>query len=214
MAERTMRVQGKGKASAPPDLVTLHFDVSGWDGEYGPAIEVLNERVDSLRGEMIGLGIARDQLKTARFRVNPTYEKVSRLGVEQRRLNGYTASHSVRLELPMEEGRLNAVLAAVTQSVSEPSISIAFEVDDTSGLRQRALEAAVAEATRNAETLAEASGVRLGTIQSLEYGWAEVRVTTTRYALEPPAPAVQAAPDIEPEEVEASESVTMTWQIG
>jgi uncharacterized protein YggE len=215
MGDRVIRVTGKAEASAPADRVVLRFDVGGWDREYAPAVELLNKRVDALRAALADLSVPREQLKTSNFRVNPTYESVSRFGREHRELSGYTAVHTVRLELPMDKDQLNRILAAVAEGESEPSIAIAFEVSDTSGLRQQALEDAVAEARRNAETLAKASGVALDAIRSIEYGWREVRVEVQEYRL-PVAAAAQpaSAPDLEPEDVLASETVTITWEIG
>jgi uncharacterized protein YggE len=214
MTERVMRVQGNAEASAPADRVVLGFDVNAWNREYGSAVDALNMRVDDLRTDLGALSVAREHLKTANFRVNPTYETVNRLGREQRQLSGYMASHSIRLELPMNQDQLNRILQAVGEGESEPSISIGFEVEDTAGLRQQALENAVAEAQRNAETLAAAAGVALKQIVSIEYGWAEVRIQAQHMLLAQPRGAGPVtAPDIEPEDVEVSEKVTITWEI-
>lgn len=215
MTDRTMRVKGVGKASAAPDRVVLRFEVSAWDPEYGASIEALNGRVESLRKDLEGVDLEREQLMTSRFRVDTTYEKVSRFGREERRVNGYRAAHNIRLELSMDRELLNGVLNSVAASAAEPTVSVSFEVSDPAPLREAALKDAVVQATGNAETLAEAAGVTLEVIQAIEYGWAELRVQSVRYDMAMTAPAAQAAtPDIEPQEVEASESVTMTWGLG
>jgi len=213
MGDRVMRVQGEGEASVPPDQVALRFDVSHWDRNYGPSIEGLNEHVDLLRQDMAGLGMERQQLKTSSFRVSTTHETVKRGGKEYRQQSGYTASHSIRLELPMDRDLMNQVLDAVSRGLAEPSVSIGFEVSDPAPLRQLALENGVAQARRNAETLAAAAGVSLKKIRSIEYGWAEMRVVSTHYMLEAPRAAGPASPDLEPRDVETSESVTVVWEI-
>jgi hypothetical protein len=114
----------------------------------------------------------------------------------------------------MDKGQLNQILGAVGQGESEPSIAISFEVADTAALRQQALQNAVNEAKHNAETLAAAAGVTLQAIRSIEYGWTEVQLSVARYMLPQAAHAGTArAPDLEPQDVEAAESVTITWEI-
>lgn len=214
MSDRVVRVQGHGEATAPADRVVLGFDIGAWDRDYSAAVEALNDRVEDLRGDLAALSVPRKHLKTSNFRVNPTYETINRLGREQRQLSGYMASHFIRLELPLENEQLNRILQAVSQGESEPSISISFEVEDSAALRQQALDNAVSEARRNAETLAEAAGVALKQILSIEYGWSEVRMEAKHYLLAQPRGAgLAAAPDLEPQDVDASEKVTVTWEI-
>jgi len=51
-------------------------------------------------------------------------------------------------------------------------------------------------------------------ILSIEYGWSEVRMEAKHYLLAQPRGAgLAAAPDLEPEDVDASEKVTVTWEI-
>ena len=214
MSERLIKVTGKAEASTPADRVVLRFDINGWSKTYAPAVEMLNQRVETLRAGLAPLSVGRQQLKTSAFRVAPTYETTSRLGTQRRELSGYFASHTIRLELPVDQARLNEVLGAISQGESEPTLYISFEVEDASALRQEALRNAVAEAERNARTLGEAAGVSLKMLRAIEYGWSEVRLTTQSFPLERPAGGAQmAAPDLEPEDVKASESVTMTWEI-
>lgn len=67
---RLITVQGRGVASAPPDLVILSFDV-GWLAEsYAEAVDGLKEAVECLRRDIEVAGIHRERLKTQRFAVD------------------------------------------------------------------------------------------------------------------------------------------------
>ncbi len=93
------------------------------------------------------------------------------------------------------------------------AVQISFEIGDPDGFRQRLLAAAVEAARRNAATIAEASGVRLGPIAGIEYGWTEIHVASA-LMYESRAMRGAAAPtSFEPEAIEGEESVTVTWAI-
>ena len=95
-------------------------------------------------------------------------------------------------------------------------MNLAFEVADPEGLKQKVLASAVANAKRRAETIATASGIKLGGITHIEYGYAEVRVSSQpcEMALESAGSMSDEAPDFDPEEVQAEDTVTITWEIG
>ena len=50
-----------------------------------------------------------------------------------------------------------------------------FEVRDQAGLREELLADAMRAARRNAEAIVSVAGCRLGKVQSIEYGWSEIR---------------------------------------
>ena len=215
MGDRTIRVQGLGRVTTDPDRVVLTFGVTATDEQYGASIEKLNLLVEDLRNRMEGVGVERRDLTSSDFSVSPRYEKEKIYPRERRVLVGYEASHRLRLEMPIDRERLNEVLQVVSESRSAPRVSISFATSDEEGLRLRAIEAAVEQASRNAESIAKAAGLKLKEIQDIEYGWSEVRIHRYAYALEArmadEGPA--SAPDIEPGELTASESVTVRWRV-
>jgi len=90
---------------------------------------------------------------------------------------GYAASHSLQIELPVDKEMLNRVLGVISQGRSGAEIQIHFAVKDTEDLRQRALAEAVRVARLSADTLAQAAGVKLGRLQSMAHGRDEIRVS-------------------------------------
>jgi uncharacterized protein YggE len=208
--ERTLTVKGRGLVSADPDLVVLFFNVSGQDRSYAASVEKLNGRVESLRRDLETVNVGRAQLKTTDFRVRTDYDYTDRSSV----FKGYVASHSLRLELPLDRDLLNRALAQVAQSASEATVNISFDVSDKESLHQRALRAAVENARESARVLADAAGVALGEITRIDYGFVEVRVRSRSVVYEmADASAAAPPPDIEPEALDAEENVTVVWAI-
>jgi uncharacterized protein len=207
-SKRMIRVQGRATVAAEPDLAVLTFEVEAKNRDYEHCVTTLNQRVENLRREIEMTGVERKRLKTTQFGVDTDYEWVN----NSRVFNGYKAKHHLRLELPLERELLNQVVGKVAESVSEAEMDISFGVKDEAALKQRVLEAAVAMARQNADTLARAAGVTLGEILDIEYGWTEVHFRS-EFRVTDAMACCEAAPDFEPMEVEAEDTVTVVWGI-
>ena len=75
-----------------------------------------------------------------------------------------------------------------------------------------------AKAKAKAEILTKASGVTLGELVSIDYNWGELHLySPTRYEMEADClMKISAAPtamDIEPDDIDVSDSVTFVWEI-
>jgi uncharacterized protein YggE len=101
----------------------------------------------------------------------------------------------------------------VGKGTSGAQISLSFTIKDADAVRKLVLEDAVRKAKSNAETLATAAGVRLGSLVQMDYGWVEVRVTTDEYLCAPCDDPLIPSPDIEPGDVRAEDTVTLMYEI-
>ena len=211
MNQRVISVQGRGTATAEPDLVQLSFNISVMDQEYDGAIAGLNDRVNRLRQDVAIVDVDPKGLKTISFDISPKHRWNEER--DERVFLGFEAKHDLRLELPLDQDLLNRTLAQLAQSASQATFSIYFAVKDGNALRQRVLADAVARARENAETLAQAADVQLGDILRIDYGWTEIRVSERIMEYDASmAPSMPMA-DIEPDEIEAGDNVTVAWAI-
>jgi hypothetical protein len=209
---RLLKVQGKGSVSTEPDMVTLSFNVEVEVWEYEECLRTLNARAEELRQSMVASGLDKANLKTSSFsvRVNTQYKKGRHI------FAGYSASHRMQIELPLDKALLNKVLRHVAQGHSGAEINITFSVKDKDSLRKRVLTQAVQTAKENAETLASAAGLNLGNLMQMDYGWAEVRIydRTANLLCESIAgPEDGYSADIEPEDIRAEDNVTLVYEI-
>jgi uncharacterized protein YggE len=208
---RLLKVQGKGRVSTEPDMVTLSFDVESKARDYEESVRNLNLRTDDLRGSMSASGLDRARLKTTSFsvRVETQYKD------GQHMFAGYIASHRLQIEIPMDKTLLNTVLRHIAQGHSGAEIRLEFSVEDRDALRKKVLAQAVQAAKENAETLAKAAGVTLGKLIQMDYGWAEVRIYDREASMFCGGPDAMLAYDaeIEPEDVAAEDSVTLAFEI-
>jgi uncharacterized protein YggE len=81
-------------------------------------------------------------------------------------------------------------------------------------MMQGVLAAAVANAKARAEIIAASAGVKLGMIQRIDHGYSELRFSSDDYDLgEAMVRKSMAGPELNPDQVEASDTVTVTWLI-
>lgn len=203
-----LTVQGKGSVSAEPDIVLISFTVSGTAMDYEAALKNLNNRVNNLRENLSASGLDKEDLKTTDFNVSVETEYKN----DRRIFAGYRATHRLTIELPLEKELLNSVLANIGEGYSGAQISLQFSVKDRESLKEQVLIQAVKNARKNAEILASAAGVKLGEIREINYHWSEVHFYHRRAEMVCES-AAEYNVDIEPEEISATDNVTIIYEI-
>ena len=210
MKTRTIRVQGKGSASQAPDRISLFFSVAHPRPQYDKAIEGCNSRVESIRAAASELNLQGADLKTVQFGVSDEtqYEHGRYTHI------GYTATHQLCMELPVDQNLVGKFLSSLVQRGAEPQVRINFTVADPEALKQRVLADAVANAKARAEVIATAAGVKLGNIADIQYGYSEVVISSqpSEMMLESCCES-EIAPNFDPKDVDAEDTVTVTWEI-
>jgi uncharacterized protein YggE len=210
----TISVRGMGHVSVPPDRTVVSFDISTMDMDYSKSANDLNERVAKLRARLKESGIKPEDLKTTNYGIEPHHEWRGKDENRRQVFLGWVTRHRMRIELPIDRALLNQAFAAIASDEVQSSINIGFEVSDLDALRTKILEEATRVACRNAETMATAAGCKLGRALKIEYGWSELRVSPLRFernlmmSIES-----DAAPDIEPDDLDASDSVTILFEL-
>ncbi len=209
----TISVRGMGHVSVPPDRTVISFDISALDMDYTKSANSLNERVARLRAGLEKGGIKGSDLKTTRFEIEPHHEWRGKDENRRQVFLGWHAKHRMRLELPVDRELLNKAFEAIVTNDVHSSVEIGFQVSDRGALRTMLLEDATRSACRNAETMARAAGCSLGRALKIEYGWSEIRFARPMYSAQPDMLMESSAPDIEPDDIEASDSVTVLFEL-
>ncbi len=210
----TISVRGVGRLSVPPDRTVISFDISTMDMEYAKSANNLNERVATLRSRLKESGIDPRDLKTTSYGIDPHHEWRGKDENRRQVFLGWITRHRMRLELPVDRELLNKAFVAIASEDVQSSLDVSFEVSDPGVLRTKILEEAARVACRNAGAIATAAGCKLGRALKIEYGWSEIHISRPLYSATPSLMAdVMEAPDIEPEEIDASDSVTILFEL-
>lgn len=211
MNSKTIRIQGRGSVSQSPDRVRLSLTIDERDPDFSEAVKRSNLGVEALRMAAESCSIAPAELKTTHFDVQ---EKKPDFLSERIDHVEFQVTHRVSLQLPIDGDLLERFLSGVLQGKARPQVSLAFEVSDPEELKQRVLADAVENAIRRAQTIATASGVALGSILAVEYGHAEFGIRSLQNSMAMECSLIsEFAPNFQPDDVEARDSVTITWEI-
>lgn len=219
--ERTIRVTGKGKISVKPDTIRLRISMEDTFREYDDALRHSTDSAELLKGMFEGLGYDRKALKTVLFNINTEYESYQdRDKSWKRRFKGYKYTHRMKIEFPADNQKLGKMLYALAHCPVEPEFSIEYTVADPEASKNELLGKAVKDSMQKASVLAEASGVKLDKILTIDYSWGEIdfvsrplQEMSLRCCAEDACSPASYDMDIEPDDIDITDTVTVVWNI-
>ncbi|MCL1922434.1 MAG: SIMPL domain-containing protein [Propionibacteriaceae bacterium] len=217
MAKNKIVVKGVGQATATPDLIVVEFNLEAVEQLYDATMVRSTEQLEEIRASLMSAGHDKSALKTTHFAVETKYDSFhDNDGHWHQQFAGYRAAHSLHLEFDLDMEKLSLTLAAIGSCEAKPHLSIMFSVKDKNAVREELLTRGVEDALWKARILADAAGVTLGDIISIDYNWSEHHIySATRLAVEAKpmrgAAAPEAAMDISPEDIKVNDSVKVTW---
>ena len=210
--DRTIHVTGSGSVTGEPDIATLNVGVSVERETVAEAREEAASAMTALIASLQANSIAEKDIKTENFSIYPQYDYVENV----RTLRGYRVNNTVRAKV-RDLATLSEVIddAAAAGGNSIVINSIQFMIDDTTPLQTEARSLAVEDAEAKAQTLAEASGVRLGE---------PITITESTYFEGPPIPfgttaeaafdtSARTATPVAPGELAVIVTVTVVYEI-
>ncbi|MFH6782133.1 MULTISPECIES: SIMPL domain-containing protein [Methylobacterium] len=160
-------VVGRASREVAPDFATVEIAVESRGATPAAALDQNSSaarKVAELAGEF---GIRGPDLATAAVSLRPASRTVREPGGQLRDVpDGYQATNAVSLRV-RDLARLGAVMRRLLDGGADRIGGVAFGLSDP-GQTENAVRAdAVRDAKRQAETLAEAAGTRLGRLESL-----------------------------------------------
>lgn len=215
---RFIKVTGSGKIKLPADTTRITATVSGLFREYAESLKHGAEDTEEICRALSACGFERGDIKTLDFSVNTEYEGYEENGVYKNRLSGYRYRHTLKFEFPSDNKRLGAVLYALSNCGAAPEFNISYTVKDREKAKNALLASAVKDAEKKARTLTAASGVALKGVHSINYSFGdtdfEIRPVRVNAVMSKRA-APEAAYDmnVQPDDIEVSDTVTVVWEI-
>ena len=218
---RTIRVIGKGQIKVRPDTTRITMSLEGVYKDYSETLRLSSKDTEMLKDILSGFGFERSDLKTFNFSVDTEYESYKdRDGSYKQRFTGYRYRHMLKVEFDSDNERLGKILYALANGNVRPEFRISYTVKDPEATKNTLLGKTVKDAREKASVLTEAAGIGLKDIQSIDYSWGEIDfeyrpmnggILAERCMAEPTAAY---SLDIEPDDIEVSDTVTVLWEIG
>ena len=216
---RTIRVTGKGQLKLRPDTTRITITLTGINPEYSETLRRSSEDTEVLKEALLPFGFSGAELKTLNFSVDTEFESYKDHGAYRQRLAGYRYRHILKVEFPSDNRRLGKILYALAKCPVNPEFRISYTLADPEAAKSELLATAVTDAQRKAAVLTSAAGLKLGEIQSMDYSWGQVDFVVNSInrdlAMEECAVADGGSFDlnVEPDDIEASDTVTVVWEI-
>ena len=214
---KIITLKGTGNVSVKPDLIIITMDLESHKYDYEDTMKLAAESINILQDAIETAGFDRKDLKTTNFNIRTHYKSYRDKNDDyQEKFDGYICEQGLKLEFDFNTVLLSKLLTAVGKAPIEPNLNIQFSVKDKDAVNEELLIRATENAKRKAEILTKASGVTLGDLISIDYNWGEVHMySNTRFMMEDSVMSLKAssAPDIEPEDIDVSDTVTFVWEI-
>ena len=216
---RTIRVTGKGQIRVKPNMTRITLSLEGLYPDYGETLRRSAEDTEKIKDLLTGLGFARTDLKTLNFNVDTEYERYQERNTYKQRFVGYKYHHQMKLEFDSDNDRLGRVLYALAKCPLQPEFRLSYTVKDPEAAKNELLGKAVADARAKVQVLTQAAGVTLKDIRSIDYSWDRINfeiqpMNRMLMAKECADEAAGFEINIDPDDIDVSDTVTVLWEIG
>ena len=218
--DRIIRVTGKGSISVKPDMIRLLLNLEDMYDTYDKTLEQSAVQVETLKDCFEKLGFQRSDLKTLSFNVDTEYESYQdRQKAWKRRFMGYKFVHRLKIEFEADNKLLGQVLYALAHAPIRPEFRINYTIKDTESAKNQLLGKAITDSKEKAKVLTEAARVVLGDIITIDYSWGEITFLSEPMhkcmSLEEDCciAAESYDIDIEPDDIDVTDTVTVVWEI-
>ena len=162
---RTLNVNGNARVTAAPDIAYLTVGVHTEDANAAKAVDDNTQKARQIAEALSGMGVDAKDIQTSGFNIYPQDEfgpNGERTGTR------FMVDNSVYITI-RDVNQIGALLSAVVEAGANTVYGIQFDIEDKTALITEARKLAVDNAKVQAEELAAAAGVTLGSIQSINY---------------------------------------------
>ncbi len=162
---RTITVTGTGMVTLTPDIAYIPIGVNTQNASAKDAVAENNTQAQAVIAAIKKFGIADKDIQTTNFSIYPQQQYDN-----NGKLTGilYVVDNSVYVTV-RDLTKLGDLLDATVSSGANSVNSITFDVADKTAALSQARKAAVDQASKQADELTSATGVKLGDVQSISY---------------------------------------------
>jgi uncharacterized protein YggE len=160
---RTLQVTGNGQVYVTPDIAYVTIGVHTEGQNAADAVASNNTQATAVRDELKNLGVADKDVQTTNFSISPQQKFDDKGNLIS---TTYVVDNSV-YDTVRDLSKIGDLLDAVVKSGANNITGVQFDVADKAAALSQARQQAVADARTQAQELAQAAGVTLGPIQTI-----------------------------------------------
>ncbi|MGI8419834.1 MAG: SIMPL domain-containing protein [Candidatus Levyibacteriota bacterium] len=155
-------VQGTGNATAIPDTALLNLGISKAAPTVQQAQEQVNSVINQITQDMQKMGIQNKNIKTTNYSVSPNYG-------ENQTINGYAINATVEVKIqPVDKANQAIDSATKDGATNVGDVQFILNDDKQKQLEDQARKEAIDAAKEKANSIAQASGIRLGRLADVQ----------------------------------------------
>jgi len=206
----TITVNGEGKVSVTPDEAVVTVAVETDAADAAAALDTNSKDMQKVLNALKAQGIKDTEIETANVAVYPNRQYDPQTGKES--LVGYRATNSVTVTLT-DLTKVPAVFAAATEAGANNITGPVWQLSDNNQAVKEALTRATENALGKAQTLATASGVKVGPILVLNEGSVSTPPIYRDSAYAAAVPDSVTPPPTSPQMIDVTASITATYRM-
>jgi uncharacterized protein len=200
-------VTGTATIDITPDVARILVSVQTTASTAAQAESENATTSDRVRAQLSKAGVASSDIKTLSVQVWPQYDYLN----GESALRGFMATNTLQLTVH-DLARIGSAIDAAVAGGATSVEGVSYDTNDHSAAGAQALAAAVKDATVKAKAMADAAGVRLGSVVAI------TDVEATPYPFPVLRGAAQVAPSqggtqVTPPDIQLTETVTVGWTI-
>ncbi|MEM8770799.1 MAG: SIMPL domain-containing protein [Pseudomonadota bacterium] len=208
-AKRTITVNGQGQVFAEPDMAVLRIGVVTAGADAKAALSANSASLQATIDNLKAMDVDAKDIQTSGLSISPQY-KYNSSNRRTSQINGYEARNGVTVKL-RDLDKAGEIVDASVGAGANSLNGFSFTFADPAPLYDAARIDAVKQAQTRAKLLADAAGVNLGALLTIQDGYASIREADAVVAR-----GVQfesASAPIETGESSVSASVTLVYAI-
>lgn len=167
--ETTLSITAEASVTREPDLALLS---AGVQTEADTAKQAMRDNAEAMSGVFDALsqaGVAQRDMQTSNFSLQPRYDYSSRKDAPPN-LVGYTASNQLTVKV-RDLGSLGETMDALVTAGGNTFSGLSFGLDDPSEAKNEARTLAMEDALARATLYANAAGLRVSRIVTIDEGY-------------------------------------------
>jgi hypothetical protein len=214
----SLGVQGEAVLRVPADQLRLRLGVITTHDLAEKALDENSRRLERVINALRKVGLDKEEYATGHFSIQPIWEPRPRSGDNNRppRILGYRVSNSLNIRTGQLH-KAGELIQTATEAGANNIGALQFTLADPDSHRAEAIAAATKKGGRFARAAAEAAGVKLEGIISIQVD--QARFTPIMMSRQRPEQvrlstmAAPAAPPIDPDSIEVRATVSLEYRI-
>ena len=163
-AARTIAVTGSGTIDLEPDIARVNIGVRTQSPNVADALEENTDNAEAIIQSLQDLGVDESDIQTRNFNIYPQQD--TRPGPEEEPTQTFVVENTVAVVV-RDLDSLGEILSTVVSAGANTINGVSFDVEDREAAVEEARSLAIEDAQAQAEAIADAAGVDLGPIQSI-----------------------------------------------